>query len=217
MSSRETQTRIKQAAVDLFNQYGTSDIAVYDISRKAGISRGNLQYHFKNKGDIVKAIYADIVAEIDTNWISDEQHPTLFHMAEMFSRQLDLKWRYRFLYREIVTLSRSYPSLGKFIRQTRARRIESTIAFFESLIKANVLKRIRSKKSLRYLVSMTLIFCDNWVNYLELEQDQDTDDIAQLGYDYIIEMLDPFLSAKARNEIYRSYDGITARIKLGRD
>ncbi len=216
MSSRETQKRIKRTAVDLFNQFGTNNITIFDISKKAGISRGNLQYHFKNKGDIVKAIYADIVAEMDSSWTDDEKHPTLFRMAEMFSRQLDLKWRYRFLYREIVTLSRTYPSLGKVIRQTRARRIESTIAFFEALIKAGVLKRIRSKKSLRYLVLMTLIFCDNWLNFLELEQDQDTDDIAQLGYDYILEMLDPFLSAKARNEIYRSYDGITARIKLGR-
>src|SRR5690242_18889270 len=102
-------------------------------------------------------------------------------MAEMFSRQLEMKWRYRFLYREIVTLSRSYPALGRFIRQTRARRIKSTMAFFESLIKAGVLKRIRSKKCLRYLVLMTLIFCDNWLNFLELEADQDTDDIAQLG------------------------------------
>jgi AcrR family transcriptional regulator len=217
MSSRETQKRIKQAAVDLFNQFGTSTIAVYDISRKAGVSRGNLQYHFKNKGEIIKAIHADIVAEMDAGWTSDEKHPTLFHMAEMFSRQLDLKWRYRFLYREIVTLSRIYPSLGKIIRQTRVRRIESTLAFFESLIKANVLKRIRSKKSLRYIVLMTWIFCDNWLNFLELEADQDTDDVAQLGYDYIVEMLYPFLSAKAKNDIYRSYDGITTRIKLGRD
>ena len=214
MSSRETQRRIKQAAVDLFNRLGTSEVTIQHISERVGVSRGNLQYHFKSKEEIIKAIYADIVAEMDRTWRHDEQKPTMFHMAEMFSRQLELKWRYRFLYREIVTLSRRYPHLGAFVRKTRVQRIESTMAFFDALIKAGALKRIRSKKSLRYIVAMTNIFCDNWLNFLELQQERETEEIAQLGYDYIIEMLYPFLSAKAKNDIYRSYDGVTVAIKL---
>lgn len=208
MTSRDTQNRIKQAAILLFNQYGTSKISTNTIAEHCNISKGNLHYHFKNKQEIIQAIYADMVSEIEAGWYGDEKQPTVTHMAEMFVRQLDLIWRFRFFYREMVLLIHTDPVLRLTVREHREKRIDAVIQFFQSLVDANVLSKPRSTESLHYLVIMTWIFSDNWLNFIELQGKDEDGDAVQLGYDFIIEMLYPYLTEKAKTEIYESYDTI---------
>ncbi len=209
MSSKETQHRIKQSAITLFNKRGTGRVSTNLIAEYSDISKGNLYYHFKNKQEIIQAIHADIVTEMNAGWYKDEQQPTVTHMAEMFLRQLDLIWRYRFLYREMITLARNDSVLREHMRQNREKRIEAVIEFFEKLVDSNVLNMPRSKQSLRYLVIMTWIFSDNWLNFIEL-RGRDEDNVIQMGYDFIIEMLYPYLTDSARQEIHSSYSVLQA-------
>jgi len=204
MGSKQTQYKIKQSAIMLFNKRGTGRVSTNLIAEHSGISKGNLYYHFKNKQEIIQAIHADIVAEMNEGWYEDQRQPTVTHMAEMFVRQLDLIWRYRFLYREMVTLIRNDSTLREQMRQNRERRIEAVIDYFETLVDAGILIPPRSKQSLRYLVIMTWIFCDNWLNFIELQGKED-DDVLQLGYDFIIEVLYPNLTDSAKQEILSSY------------
>ena len=51
MGTRTTQLRILQAALELFNEQGTAAVSANKIAERCGISKGNLQYHFKNKRD----------------------------------------------------------------------------------------------------------------------------------------------------------------------
>ena len=53
MGTRTTQLRILQAALELFNEQGTAAVSANKIAERCGISKGNLQYHFKNKRDII--------------------------------------------------------------------------------------------------------------------------------------------------------------------
>lgn len=212
MSSRDTQRRIKQAATKLFNDYGTSKISTNTIAEYCEISKGNLHYHFKNKQEIIKAIYADIATEIESDWSDDESQPTVSHMAEMHARQLELIWRYRFFYREMAALAKADPELADSIQLNREKRINILVRFFEKLIETGVLKKPRSKESLRYMVVMTWIFTDNWLNFMELQGNEDREEVAQLGYDMIIEILYPYLTDKATREIYDSYDALRQRL-----
>lgn len=213
MTSRETQYLIKQAAIQLFNQYGSSNVSTNAIAEHCGISKGNLHYHFKNKNEIIRTIYADINSEIETGWYGDRKQPTITHMAEMFARQLNLVLRYRFFFRDMVSIIHSDPVLHKTVKENREKRIEAVIRFFEALVDTGVLKKPRSKESLRYLVIMTWIFCDNWLNFIELQDTREDSEIAQIGYDFIIEILYPYLTDKAEKEIYRSYAAINEGVQ----
>ena len=51
-----TRNNIMQAARNLFNERGYNAVSVADIAQEAGISKGNLTYHFKRKEDIVAAL-----------------------------------------------------------------------------------------------------------------------------------------------------------------
>ncbi len=206
MTSQKTQERIKAKAISLFNEFGTGNISIGRIASEVGISRGNLQYHYANKQELIRAIYQDITREVLSNWEGDDRQPTVRHMAEMFVRQFDYVWRYRFMYREMVGLIRADAELALRVRTNRDRRIEAVIKFFKALVKNRVLKKARGDESLRYLVMVTWIFCDNWLNFIEIQGNEINSEILQEGYDHIIEMLYPYLTRQAKESIYESYE-----------
>ena len=206
MTSHKTQEHIKSKAIYLFNQFGTADISIGRIAAEIGISRGNLQYHYTSKQELIRAIYQDISREVLSNWEGDDKQPTVKHMAEMFVRQFDYVWRYRFIYREMVSLVRADADLALQVRTNRARRIAAVIKFFDALVKNKVLKKPGGDESLRYLVMMTWIFCDNWLNFIEIQGNDINSEVLQEGYDHIIEMLYPYLTRQAQESIYESYE-----------
>jgi AcrR family transcriptional regulator len=99
MATRATQFRILQAALELFNEHGTAAVSSNRIAERCGISKGNLQYHFRNKREIIYAVFQQAIGEMDAGWYRDHLAPTLEHMAAMFVRQLQLILKYRFFYR----------------------------------------------------------------------------------------------------------------------
>ncbi|MCY4211206.1 MAG: TetR family transcriptional regulator [Gammaproteobacteria bacterium] len=206
MPSLDTQEKIKAKAISLFNEHGTGSISIGRIAAEAGISRGNLQYHYAHKQELIRAIYQDIAAEVLSHWQGDDQQPTVRHMAEMFVRQFDYVWRYRFLYREMTVLVRADAVLAQRVRANRVSRIEAVVRFFNALVKNRILKKPRGGESLRYLVMMTWVFCDNWLNFVEIQGNEINSQGLQEGYDHIIEMLYPYLTRRARESIFESYE-----------
>jgi len=208
VSTKSTQAKIKNAAVAVFNELGSSNVSTNLIAERSGLSRGNLYYHYKSKKELIQAIYEDVVAEIDLGWYGDERDPTVSHMAEMFARQIDLIWRYRFLYREAASLTRDDAILAERMRETRDRRIGAIVEFFQQLVAEGYMRKPRSRKSLEYLVTMTWIFSENWLNFRELQSPDEDEDAAQQGYDLILEMLYPYLTARGKQQIFGSYDAL---------
>ncbi|MDP5008977.1 MAG: TetR family transcriptional regulator, partial [Glaciimonas sp.] len=52
----ETRTRILDAAVDVFYTRGVSHTSLADVATAAGVTRGAIYWHFKNKGDLFDAM-----------------------------------------------------------------------------------------------------------------------------------------------------------------
>lgn len=57
LHSRETRRRIIEAAEELFDTYGYDPVSVKDISEKAGVTTGAMYHHFKNKDDLIMAVF----------------------------------------------------------------------------------------------------------------------------------------------------------------
>jgi AcrR family transcriptional regulator len=214
MTLRDTKGLIKTTALALFNEHGSGKISANSIAERCGISKGNLHYHYRTKDEIFEALFDDIVAEMAVSWSQDEDQPTVRHMAEMFERQLELIWRYRFFYREMATLVRQSRELHGRVRAHREARIEKVLEFFEALVGAGVIKKPRSRESLRYLVVISWIFSDNWLNFIELQDQSEDSEVINTGYDVIVELLYPYLTETARAEIYDSYEAIKANFLL---
>jgi AcrR family transcriptional regulator len=195
MGTRTTQLRILQAALELFNEQGTAAVSANRIAERCGISKGNLQYHFSNKREIVFALFQLAVDEMDAGWYRDHLAPTLEHMAAMFVRQLQLILRYRFFYRELPDLLRQDARLRRRFAHNRERRLRDLEKFMHALASGGLMRLPPDARRVRSIVDVTWIVSENWLNYVEYhDREVGTASILE-GYYEILEVLRPYLCA----------------------
>lgn len=61
----ETRDRILDAAENVFNEYGYSNTTLNEIAETAGVTRGAIYWHFKNKEDLFHAMCLRIRVPMD--------------------------------------------------------------------------------------------------------------------------------------------------------
>ena len=60
------EQRIVAAAADLFGEFGVSGTSLQMIADSAGSAKAAVYYYFKTKNDIIRAVYAEPLAEISS-------------------------------------------------------------------------------------------------------------------------------------------------------
>jgi AcrR family transcriptional regulator len=208
MATRTTQIRILQAALELFNEQGTAAVSASRIAERCGISKGNLQYHFANKRDIVFALFQSAIDEMDAGWYRDHLAPTLEHMAAMFVRQLQLILKYRFFYREMADLLRQDPQLRRRYAANRERRLRDLERFMRALETHGHVRLPAEERRLRSIVDVTWIISETWINYVEYHDRELTAETIIEGYNEILEVLRPYLSGDPQQVTRESYQTI---------
>jgi AcrR family transcriptional regulator len=214
MGTRDTQTRIVDAALELFNQYGTAAISTNRIAEHCGISKGNLHYHFRNKQEIIRFLFQRAVDEMDAGWYRDHLAATLEHMAAMFVRQLQLIRDYRFFYREMADLLRRDRLLRRRFAHNRERRLAELERFFGALTQRGLMDLPADPRRRRAIVDITWIISENWLNYVEYHDRELTVEAVAAGYDQILEVLRPYLIAdpqRVTSESYSIIERLTAQ------
>lgn len=205
MGTRDTQVRILQAALQLFNEYGTAAVSTNRIAEHCGISKGNLHYHFRNKQEINRSLFQQALDEMDAGWYRDHLAPTLEHMAAMFVRQLQLILKYRFFYREMADLLRRDPLLRRRFANHRERRLKEIERFFLILSERGLMRIPADARRVRSIVDVTWIVSENWLNYLDYHDRELTVEAILAGYYEILEVLRPYLCADPQQITQASY------------
>lgn len=208
MATRATQFRILQAALELFNEHGSAAVSSNRIAERCGISKGNLQYHFKNKQEIIYAVFQQAIHEMDGGWYRDHLAPTLEHMATMFVRQLQLILKYRFFYREMGDLLRQDPQLRKRYADNRERRMRDLEKFMLTLQAAGLMRFPPDPKRLRSIIDVTWIVNENWLNYMDYQDREVTVEVMLEGYAETLEVLRPYIVADLQQITRESYHTI---------
>jgi AcrR family transcriptional regulator len=208
MGTRDTQTRIVDAALELFNEHGTAAVSTNRVAEHCGISKGNLHYHFHNKQEIIRFLFQRVVDEMDAGWYRDHLDATLDHMAAMFVRQLQLIRDYRFFYREMADLLRQDRVLRRRYAHNRERRLIELERFFGALAARGLMNLPAEPRRLRSIVDITWIISENWLNYVDYHDRELTVEAVAAGYDEILEVLRPYLVADPQQVTTESYSTI---------
>jgi AcrR family transcriptional regulator len=195
MATKVTQLRILQAALELFNAEGTAAVSASRIAEHCGISKGNLQYHFPGKRDVIFAIFQLAIGEMNAGWYRDHLEPTLEHMTAMFVRQLQLIVKYRFFYRELADILRQDPLLRRRYADNRERRFGVIEKFMQALADRGLMRLPHDARRLRSIVEVTWILSENWMNYTEYQGREMSAATIFEGYAAILEVLRPYLCA----------------------
>jgi len=190
-----TKERIVDAAIELFNEQGTPAVSTNHIAEEAGISPGNLYYHFRNKEEIVLAAYERALEAYDAVWEQAEAAPpTPETMLRLLEGTFDAQWRFRFLQRELAWLVHRDEALGIRYRDVQGRRL----AFFRSLIDAWIAAGIAKPlppERLDDLVLASWVVGDQWLAYLQATGLAADEAQVRRGARLVLEVLRPHLVA----------------------
>jgi len=118
MSTRE---RILATALRLFNESGTAAVSTNHIADALGISPGNLYYHFRNKEEIIRALFEQQFARWDAGYtLPDDRMPTLDDLQQLVRTSFVMGWEYRFMYRELIAVRRAMRCSNSALSRCRA-------------------------------------------------------------------------------------------------
>jgi AcrR family transcriptional regulator len=195
MSTRQTKARILDAALELFNTHGATAVTTNHIAASAGLSPGNLYYHYRNK----EAIIRDLVQErlfpaLNAIWAPpQEAAPTLADLHALLERHFQLWWQYRF-FRDVLNLVRNDPLLGELYRKIYAQRMQNIQALVGRLVVSGVLQPPTTPGQYTDIATTAWIIATYWLAYLETMGEAVTLQQVQRGAALVMQMLRPYLS-----------------------
>lgn len=123
----QLRAQVMDATIDCLAEMPYSDISMEVISRRAGVSRGGIQYHFPTRLDVLQATVAHLHRErldIFRNDLSSlaPGGDAVDHIIESHWRHLNER---EFLaYQELILAARSEPELAQMLSRSYAAFIE---------------------------------------------------------------------------------------------
>ncbi len=196
----KTRERILEAAIALFNSRGTAAVTTNHIADAADISPGNLYYHFRNKADIIRAIFD----QMDEYGVSEHRRINERHgpgapqsVAETFVLIQKFNWRYRFFKREMTSLVAADAVLRKRFVQTNRTMLKTVEEGLAHSIAMGIIHPM-SQADRRLLAEEIWLLTLFWPNYLELAGERVSPKTLERGVHHLRNMLDRYLTAEGR-------------------
>ena len=166
-ASEQTKSNILQKAIELFNESGTASISMNALAEALGISAGNLQYHYKSKEEMIRAILEQMFSEFDVIYQPAEGQFTLDTLRQLMRLNFGIIWKYHFFYRELTALLRNDKNLAKRYSEIQEIRLQEQQELFWRLMDAGVVRRDLSDEELKNVTLIGWVLGNTWLSFLE--------------------------------------------------
>jgi AcrR family transcriptional regulator len=194
----DTRERIMEAAITLFNEQGTAPVSTNHIARAAGISPGNLYYHFRNKEEIIRAIVAQLIPVWRTAAaLPPDRPPRLADLLQIIRANFAVVWRYRFYYRELPALILRDEALGAQYRAMREEGLVGLQVVLQRLTQTGILRVPPEPGVIQELAQISWILADFWLPFVELGGIPPGPEQTRQGEHLIVRLLQPYLTDDA--------------------
>ncbi len=201
---RKTPERIMAASLELFNELGEPNVTMAAIADELNISPGNLYYHFRDKEQIVNALFAEFKREMEELTDNTFEPPISVEDMWLFLHLLFEKiWIYRFLYRDLVDLLSRYRILATQFKQVLGLDARLIADLCQGLVEAGEMQAsVTQIQSLA--VNMTVI-ATYWLSFAFVRNPRGKMDSEELssGVYQVGSLLTPFLCDEAREHVER--------------
>lgn len=179
----KTRDKIIDTALQLFNAQGTRAVSTNHIAATAGISPGNLYYHFRNKEDIIRAIFEqmDVYGVEQYQLILDRYPPgSVVSLENTFIMIQEYNWRYRFFKRELTALIMNDPLLKERFHATN-NQMRNMIRYTLDGGIANGSIKAMSATTKDHFIDAIWLVALFWLNYLEVSGEEVNDSTLRRG------------------------------------
>ena len=195
----ETRQKIINTAIDLFNQYGSSNVSTNHIAAAMDISPGNLYYHFHNKEEIIQAIFEGMVADMDRVWQFQPAF-SLKNLVELAFQTIEGLARYHFFQRETIPLMQRDPILKARYLEVQQYRLAQLEALLQHFVTSGLLAQSPNPLVMPSLAKACWMIGDRWLFMLDLEGKAPTRDNIAEGILLILLLLQPYLIQQGKEE-----------------
>ena len=110
MALPDTKQKILDASLQLFNENGISNVRLQQIADEAGISVGNLAYHFNSKEAIAEPLITNVITSLQDLLRQYGKYASLNDLDFFFKEFYGLCTQYRFFSFDILEIKRNFPS-----------------------------------------------------------------------------------------------------------
>lgn len=206
----KTRDKIIETTIQLFNEQGTKGVTTNHIAAAIGISPGNLYYHFRNKEDIIRAIFEqmDAYGLEQYQQILDRFQPgSLETMEQTFVMIQAYNWRYRFFKRELTSLILNDQLLKERFLQTHHTMLGVIRQSNDYSVATGTLKPMPEKEMTLFTEEIWLVTLF-WLNYLEVGGEEVNDKTLRRGIDLLRNVIRPHLTTKALAELAQRESGV---------
>lgn len=191
----KTRDKIINTAIQLFNEQGTKAVSTNHIATAIGISPGNLYYHFRNKEDIIRAIFGQMDAyglEQYQIILNKYQPGSIEAMEQTFIMIQEFNWRYRFFKRELTALIMNDRLLKEGFHSTNNQMLNMIRDTIDCGIANGRMKAINDTEKACFADAIWLVALF-WLNYLEVGGEEVNESTLRRGSDVLRTVLQPYL------------------------
>ena len=195
-----TRTRILDTALSLFNEQGVASVSMRTVAAGAGMSVGNLTYHFPNRDSLVQALLNRLIEELNTQIGETQQpQPGLPLIWHALLHSYKIQQRYRFIMLDLVHLLRQFPGILEQFRQNYDRRRQEFAFVLQGLIQLGEL----AKEPLpayyeHYILPQLYCITDFWLSEAALLYQGPEDQMAEHYARICFALLYPHLTEKGK-------------------
>ncbi len=209
---RQTRERILKAALQLFNRFGEPTITTSAIAADAGISHGNLYYHYPSKEKIVEDLFDGFCTEIERTLAAPETRPANAEDVWLFFHLMfEAIFKYRFLYRDLNELLSRHRSIEQYFRRILDRQMETAGTLMQGLVDAGAMRATPGE--IRMLAENMTLIATYWLPFafaLNPRGEPDGETLTR-GIVHILSLAGPYLGPGERalfERLSQKYSGL---------
>lgn len=162
-----TVERILDAALELLNGESGAEVTTNHIAAHLGMSPGNLYYHFRNREEIVRAIFPRLAEDgLRATAAPGSGALTAEELGARHLQGLHMLWRYRFFFRDLNRLLARDPALAELYRDYERRLRTQYRGLFELLIAQRSMRAPEPADEIERLVTASILLWSHWIPHL---------------------------------------------------
>jgi AcrR family transcriptional regulator len=189
-----TKELILETALRLFNDKGTNAVSTNHIAAALGISPGNLYYHYRNKEEIIRAIFERLYDVWDTTLtLSGDHPPTLDDLERLVRDNFMIMWDYRFVYRELAALLHRDAELRLRYESVRQRGFADFQQLFTEFVTAGILVPLDDPQIVTNLAEVCWLISEFWLSSVEISGERVTAQQMQHGVELMMQVMEAYI------------------------
>lgn len=207
----KTREKIVHAALELFNQHGERSITTNHIADHIDISPGNLYYHFRNKQEIVREIFAFYAQELIERFTPvQENQESLVLLKRYLDSIFTLMWKYRFFYANLPEILSRDEELHQQYIEVQDKLQANLVAIMREFVSLQLLEL--NEDELKSLVRTLHLIACSWLAYQSAMSPKVaiTEQMVQQGMLQMIAVVKPIATEQGIEQLLLLEDGVRA-------